>query len=121
MEFNSGFKGLKATQFYVMTVFVLNTILRKLTREVTVHVRSFLIQALGLRQCHFYSPAALPSGKESHVIATYLIQDWMKPRANLHVEGKTRVPLFAGCRRHVVWTADSHFTERAVRVTKRFM
>jgi hypothetical protein len=51
----------------------------------------------------------------------YLIQDWMKPTTNLHMEGKTRVLLFTGNRRHVVWTADIHFTERAVRVTKRFM
>jgi hypothetical protein len=39
----------------------------------------------------------------------------MKPRANLHVEGKTTVPLFAVC------SAGSHFTERAVHVAKRFM
>ena len=63
----------------------------------------------------------LPSGKESPVIATYLIQDWMKPRANLHVEGKTTVPLFAGSGRHVVCPAGSHFTERAVHIAKRFM
>jgi hypothetical protein len=43
------------------------------TNKGSVHVRSFLIQALGLRQCHFYSPAAMPSGKESPVTAKYLI------------------------------------------------